>query len=116
MELIIYSVMAILTFAWISGVNAGKGTVEPSPESIVTSQAGGPQMYMVVAMSLPPAINAEQCIELPESLPRECAPCVISLESQGCTTVEVVTGASNEFPIATYFFSDSIDIYNIQAV
>lgn len=105
MKLIVNIIMIFFAFTWISSVYADKGFLNPSPESIVTCQAGGPQIYMVVSMSLPAAINAEQCIETPDNIPGLCAPCIVSLEDQGCRNIDVVTGISNEFPIVTYLLS-----------
>ena len=98
-----------LTFTWISGVYADKGVRKPSAESIVTCQTAGPQIYAVVAISLPAAINAEHCVTPPDEFPpAECAPCIISLEDQGCKVADVDTAMSGmykEFQIVTYLLS-----------
>ena len=105
MKMFMKLILLVLAFTWIPGAIADKGRGNFSPESIVTCQGGGPQMYMVIGMSLPAAIDAEQCIQPPDAFPRHCAPCVISLESQGCKIVEVVTGKSNEILNVTYLLS-----------
>ena len=95
--LIAFSVLAI---TWLPGVSA-----DQSPESVVTCQILGPGTYRVAGLSLPAAINAEICTQSISDIDLACASCITSLESQGCKTLDVVTGKSNEIPNVTYFLS-----------
>ena len=87
MNKIIISVLVLFAFSWTSGVYADKGSKgasKVSPESVVTCGSGHGKEISYV--STPETINVEQCTPWEDS----CAPCVISLESQGCEFVDVV--------------------------
>jgi len=102
---ILTTIFLALAFSLTSVVSAGSDALKPSPESVVTCQIAGGVGYINVGWSVPAAINTEQCFQPPDTgLP--CAPCIISLENQGCRTVDVVTGISNNiYPIVTYLLS-----------
>lgn len=82
---------------------AKRASGQGSPESIVTCR-GFEDTYKVIGISAPIALNAEQCIQA-SGVGLSCAPCIISLENQGCKTVDVVTGKSNESPNVTCLLS-----------
>ena len=105
MKLFLNLLMVGFAFTWISGVSADNQSKKDSPESVVTCQTFGPLNYGVIALSLPAAINTEQCSQTPDDLAASCAPCISSLENQGCRIVDVVTGKSNEIPNVTYLLS-----------
>ena len=100
---ILTTIFIALAISLTSVISAGSDALNPSPESIVTCQTAGPADYKLIAMSLPTSINTEQCIQSDIGLP--CAQCIISLENQGCKTLNVVTGKMNEIPHVTYFLS-----------
>ena len=95
----------LITLTWVSGVSADNPSRWHSPESVVTCQTQGPMDYAVIALSVATAINTEQCAETPDGFADSCAPCISSLENQGCKVVDVVTGKSNEIPNVTYLLS-----------
>ena len=105
MKKIICTILIALSFSWTSNVSADKGPSNKSPESIVTCQTFGPGTYRVAALSLPASINAETCTQSISDISISCASCISSLERQGCKTLDVVTGKSNEIPNVTYFLS-----------
>ena len=93
-----------LAFSLTSVLSAGADALKPSPESVVTCQAFGGGIYKAIVLSVATGINTDQCIQLPDvALP--CSQCISSLEEQGCKTLNVDTGVSNNFPIVTYFLS-----------
>ena len=91
MKRILVVVITLLALVWASSLAAadprgGMSSVReaPSPESTVT--CGGPGFdwpYVVVGKSVADIINAEQCNGA-------CAPCITSLENQGCKVVNTV--------------------------
>jgi hypothetical protein len=101
---VFFAILIFFMFTSISNVYAGKANGNQGSESIVTCQIFGGGGYKVIGMSVPTVINNEQCIQAPD-IGLSCASCIISLEHQGCKTVDVVTGTSNEYPIATYLLS-----------
>ena len=105
MKLFLNLLMVVIAFTWIPGVSADNQSKKYSPESIVTCQTVGPSNYGVVALSVPAAINTEQCNQTPDGFLVSCAPCISSLENQGCKIVDVATGKSNEIPNVTYLLS-----------
>jgi hypothetical protein len=93
-----------LAFSLTSALCVGSDALKPSPESVVTCQASGPAIYKAIVLSVATGINTDQCVQLPDvALP--CSQCISSLEEQGCKTLKVDTGVSNNFPIVTYFLS-----------
>jgi len=105
MKNIIISLLAVLAFSWASGVAA-----DQSPESIVSCI--GEKPFMVLYRSIAEPINGEQCrtwdiIQPPDP----CAPCITSLEGQGCKVIDVVVTnikgeAGENFSVAaTYMMS-----------
>ena len=82
MKKIMILILAVLAFSWTPIVAA-----EQSPESVVTcANAGG--SYLIVTKSISGAINTDQCTASNPAY--TCSPCISSLESQGCKTVDVV--------------------------
>ena len=104
MKLVMNLILVLFSFALITSVYADKKFKNQSPESLVTCQPAGPQKYIATAMSLPAIINTERCIETTDSA-QSCAPCIISLENQGCRIIDVVPGEYDEYPIVTYLLS-----------
>ena len=105
MKNIIISLLAVLAFSWASGVAA-----DQSPESIVSCIGG--HTFVVLYRSIAEPINGEQCrtwdiIQPPDP----CAPCITSLEGQGCKVIDVVVTnikgeAGENFSVAaTYMMS-----------
>ncbi len=104
MKKIVSATLVVCAFFWISIVSADNRRDKPfkhSPESFVTcGQAGGPSNIQQI--SVLKTIGLEQCPVF--SLP--CAPCILSLEDQGCKIVEVVVAHSNELSTqVTYLLS-----------
>ena len=92
MKKLVIAILVVVAFCWISVVSAENRRGEESPESIVTcvNNAGhGP--HRLLNRSFPETINGEQCrTPVPDVTPDPCAPCIISLEDQGCKIVDVV--------------------------
>ena len=91
MKKIVIAILIFFAFSWISVVSAGdrhgKRVNWPgtgSPESTVTCAAGNGDI--ISNRSVPETINVDQCRGFVDS----CAPCIISLEDQGCKIVDVV--------------------------
>jgi hypothetical protein len=95
--IIAFSVLAAI---WIPSVSA-----DQSPESVVSCLILGPGTYRVMGLSLPASINAETCEQSKSDINLACASCITSLESQGCKTLDVVTGKTGDTPTVTYFLS-----------
>ena len=85
MKVIINVILAVLAFTWISGVSAGNGSNNQSPESMMT--CGGGVGGSISVVSVPDFINKEGCPAYQEGA---CASCIISLENQGCKVIDVV--------------------------
>jgi hypothetical protein len=89
MKKIVIAILVVVAFCWISVVSAENRQVKESPESIVwcLSALG---THLVQTRSLPETINVEKCrIGEPDRYPDPCAPCIISLEEQGCEIIDV---------------------------
>lgn len=110
MKKIIISILAVLAFSWTPVVSAGNGSDKQSPESIVSCLGGN--TFVVLYRSIAEPINSEQCrtwdiIQPPDP----CAPCITSLEGQGCKVIDVVVTnikgeAGENFSVAaTYMMS-----------
>ena len=101
---ILTTILIALAFSLTSVLSAGSDALKPSPESVVTCQVFGGGAYKAIGLSVATGINTDQCIQPPDiALP--CSQCISSLEDQGCKTLNVDTGVSNNFPIVTYFLS-----------
>jgi hypothetical protein len=100
MKKIIISLLTVLAFSWASGVAA-----DQSPESIVTCANAG--TYLVLGVTLPDTINADHCGTWVSDTqpPDPCAPCIISLENQGCKVIDSVVDTIPEFTVVTYLLS-----------
>ena len=91
MKKILILIFAVFAFSWISLVSAGNWPVKESPESTVTCVTS-----LIAEQSVLGTINVEQCTRYSED---QCAPCIASLEDQGCKFVDViVTHAKHEIP------------------
>jgi hypothetical protein len=92
MKKIVIAILVVVAFCWISVVSADNKPVEESPESIATCVANsGNGPYQLQTRSFPETINGEQCRTWePDREPDPCAPCIISLEEQGCKIIDVV--------------------------
>ena len=91
MKKIVIAILVFFAFSWISVVSAGdwhgkRGNWPRtgSPESTVTCAAGNGAI--ISNRSVPNTINVDEC----EGFVGLCAPCIISLEDQGCKIVDVV--------------------------
>ena len=73
---------------------------QQNPESIVNC-GGSAGMYTVVAITTPEPINVEQCDPRAQS---PCAPCIRSLENQGCKVLDLTV--TEVIPIPTGGFID----------
>jgi len=104
------AIIAVLACSWVSGVSADKGSGKHSPESIVSCL--GAHTFVVLYRSIAEPINGEQCrtwdiIQPPDP----CAPCITSLENQGCKVIDVVVtnikgeAGENYNVAATYMMS-----------
>jgi hypothetical protein len=78
MKKIIGAIFSVLTAFTISGAFA-----DQSPETIVGCIHNG---WGVAAFTAPAAINAELCTPASGN---KCAPCISSLENQGCKVIDV---------------------------
>lgn len=82
---------------------------KPQPESIVTCVRGDD--YVVLSRSVPVSINLEQCLTRgspPDEDYSSCAPCIRSLERQGCKSIDVTvfpTQLNNWDHLITYLLS-----------
>ena len=109
MKKLVIAILVVVAFSWVSVVSADNKPVEESPESIVwcLSALG---THLVMTRSLPETINAEKCRTWEQGVatPDPCAPCIISLEEQGCKILDVtvthVTASGLDSP-ATYLLS-----------
>jgi hypothetical protein len=105
MNKIVTILLAVFVFSWASVVSAGPAgpagnwPVKESPESIVTCGAGNGET--IAMQSVYGAINVEQC----KSFENTCAPCISSLEGQGCKIVDVVVTHVDFHTTATYLLS-----------
>ena len=84
MKIIVGVALIVFAFSWVSGVSANKKK-NSSPESIVTCGEGN---TVVESISVPLSIGAEQCKRFTDD--NTCAPCLVSLEDQGCKIVDVI--------------------------
>ena len=82
MKKIVIVLLVFFAFSWISVVSAGQFPAKESPESTVLCW-----LPYIIAQSVPGTINVEQCMPYAED---PCAPCITSLEGQGCKIVDVV--------------------------
>ncbi len=74
---------------------------QQKPDSLVTCFPNGE--YRVSASSVPDSINSDGC---PGFLQSACAPCIRSLEKQGCKVLDmIVTVVEGADPQATYSLS-----------
>ena len=88
MKKLVIAILVVVAFSWVSVVSADNKPVEESPESIVTCLNAGTQL--LYSRSLPETVNGEQCKTWePDVTPDPCAPCIISLEEQGCKIIDV---------------------------
>jgi len=96
MKKLVIAILVVVAFSWVSVVSADNKPVEESPESIVTCLNAGTQL--LYSRSLPETVNGEQCKTWePDVTPDPCAPCIISLEEQGCKIIDVtVTHVADE--------------------
>jgi hypothetical protein len=99
MNKIVTILLAVFVFSWASVVSAGNWPVKESPESIVTCGAGNGET--IAMQSVSGAINVEQC----KPFENTCAPCISSLEGQGCKIVDVVVTHVDFHTTATYLLS-----------
>ena len=108
MKKIVCAILTVLACSWIPGVSADKGSGKQSPESIVSCV--GEFTFVVLYRSIPEPINGEQCRTYDIIQPPDpCAPCITSLENQGCKVIDVVVTnikADDNFDVgATYMMS-----------
>jgi hypothetical protein len=68
----------------VFAVVPGNGPVQ-SPESMITCGSGN-QEHPVVVADISVSLNMEQC----ELFEDNCAPCISSLENQGCKFIDVI--------------------------
>ncbi len=99
---IMIAILVLFAFSWLVGcedyvVSASDLTSTESPESLVTCAAGNGDI--ISNGSVPETINVEQCRPFEDV----CAPCIISLEDQGCEIVDVVVTQFPEFKIMTTY-------------
>jgi hypothetical protein len=111
MKKIVFVMLVVLAFTWISIVSAGNWPnkranwpVKESPESIVTCLSGAE--LLVLSRSVHGTINLEQCKVWPADPIDECSPCITSLEGQGCKIVDVGMTSPPDVAVAvTYLLS-----------
>jgi len=82
---ILTTIFITLAFSFTSVLCAGADVPKPSPESMLICGTGLGDL--ISAHSLPDSINAERC---EPNFVNKCAPCLISLEQQGCMIVDVI--------------------------
>ena len=108
MKKLVIAILVVVVFSWISVVSAENRRGEESPESIVTC-LNGAGTHLLLNRSFPETINGEQCRTWePDIEPDPCAPCIISLEDQGCKIVDIIVTQIAEDGIhipATYLLS-----------
>ena len=87
----LFLAVAIYVLMGIGGAAAAddKSKKMQKPDSIVTCQAGFPA-YEVAHRTAPASVNLDQCIVPSTQSAPECAPCIRSLENQGCKVVDVI--------------------------
>ena len=78
--------LVVFVLIWSSGVFADgpRKKKHQSPESIVTCAAGNGDVIKIADVSVP--LNMGLC----EPFVDTCAPCITSLETQGCKFIDVV--------------------------
>ena len=84
---ILLTLLTVVLFVSLGISTAKSSSKNRNPESIVTCQVV-PGDYLVLARTAPVSINLNGCSTYPAE--DECAPCIRSLESQGCRVVDVV--------------------------
>ncbi len=101
MKKIVIVLLVVFAFSWISVVSAGNWShkrgnwpVKESPESAVICWFPG-----IAEQSVLGTINVEQCTRWTEDT---CAPCITSLEEQGCNIVDVVVTCGEQHPMITF--------------
>ena len=100
MKKLVIAILVVVTFCWISVVSAENRRGEESPESIVTFSGGNGETISTI--SVPGTIKVEKCAHW-EGMP---APCIMSLEDQGCKVVDVIVTHYEEFlAMTTYLLS-----------
>ena len=77
-QLLLVSCVLILSTVVFAGA-------KQSPESMITCGSGN-QEHPVVVADISVSLNMEQCTLLEDN----CAPCISSLENQGCTFIDVI--------------------------
>ena len=105
MKKIVISIFVVSALFCISAVSAEKYPGKDSPESIVTCAHAG--TYLLAGVTLPDTINADHCGTWVSDTqpPDPCAPCIISLENQGCKVIDSVVDTIPEFTKVTYLLS-----------
>ena len=102
-----YVMLTILAVSLNSSVLADNKTGKQSPETIVTCM-GRVAPMAILATSIPEAVNVERCRTATQSNPPDlCAPCITSLEDQGCIVID---------NIVTNLVTDVTDINGVQAL
>ena len=103
------AILVMFAISWGSGVSADGGRYKQSPESLVHCVIAEAGTYYVVGRGISSSVNTETCIPWEST----CNACIESLESQGCTIVDLlpeniqVVEAEGQFTqrIATYELS-----------
>ena len=83
----IIATMALAVY-WLSGVAIADIPIRQSAESIVTCASAG--THLVLSRSIAEGFNVDLCRSFDSGGPDACAPCITSLEAQGCKVVDVV--------------------------
>ena len=104
MKKIVILILAVGASFWISGVSAGKYPGKHSPESILTCAAD--ETYRVAKKSISETIDVGKCRTIGTVQPSDpCAPCITSLESQGCEIIDVSVDILESANVITYLLS-----------
>ncbi len=106
MKKTVSAILAVCVFSWMSGVSAneqGKAD-QQDPESLLMCRAGnGDQIW---AVSVPEDIVFGILCDAFDDI---CAPCIVSLEDQGCQVIDVVVTHGRQDapypPTTTYLLS-----------
>ena len=103
MKEVIYSVLVLFLLSAVSAFAGDKTQPVPSPESIVTCAAG--QGEGVAMVSVADGIDPSACSPWAD----RCAPCITSLEAQGCKFVDITVTQTDYLSTATTYLMSCVE-------
>ena len=103
MKEVIYSVLVLFLLSAVSAFAGDKTQQVPSPESIVTCAAGAGEGVSMVSVA--DGIDSSACSPYVDT----CAPCITSLEDQGCKFVDITVTQTDYLATATTYLMSCVE-------